>query len=102
VGLKGTNPSQAKWMDIEKVRAHYPHLFTNYYQTFGGPKASKWGGLIQEDPQVQKMLKNKSYWNQMKPIPLCPSRRANFSHIFTSSNIDRMRKLSHSDQIPKQ
>ena len=29
VGLKGTNPSQAKWMETEKVRAQYPHLFTH-------------------------------------------------------------------------
>jgi hypothetical protein len=29
VGLKGTNPSHAKWMETGKVRAQYPHLFTN-------------------------------------------------------------------------
>jgi hypothetical protein len=29
VGLKGTNPSQSRWMETEKVGAQYPHLFTN-------------------------------------------------------------------------
>jgi hypothetical protein len=29
VGLKGTNPSHANWMETGKVRAQYPHLFTN-------------------------------------------------------------------------
>jgi hypothetical protein len=29
VGLKGTNPSQVRWMETGKVRAQYPHLFTN-------------------------------------------------------------------------
>jgi hypothetical protein len=28
VGLKGTNPSQFKWMETEKLRKQYPHLFT--------------------------------------------------------------------------
>jgi hypothetical protein len=29
VGLKGTNPSQVKWMENGKMRTQYPHLFTN-------------------------------------------------------------------------
>jgi len=29
VGLKGQNPSQAKWLQIEKVRELYPHLLNN-------------------------------------------------------------------------
>jgi hypothetical protein len=58
--------------------------------------------MIQEAPQVQKMLKNESSRNQMKPIPLRPSHRADSGHIFTSSNGHRMRELSHSDHFPKQ
>jgi len=27
VGLKGTNPSKAKWIEEGKVREQYPHLF---------------------------------------------------------------------------
>jgi hypothetical protein len=26
VGLKGTNPSKAKWIEVGKVRELYPHL----------------------------------------------------------------------------
>jgi hypothetical protein len=58
--------------------------------------------MIQEAPQVQKMLKNESSRNRMKPIPLRLARRADSGHIFTSSNRHRMRKLSHSDRFPKQ
>ena len=29
VGLKGQKPSQAKWLQIEKVRELYPHLLNN-------------------------------------------------------------------------
>jgi hypothetical protein len=58
--------------------------------------------MIQEAPQVQKMLKNEHSWNQMKPIPLCLDRRIDSDHIFTSSNRHYMPKLSRSDQFPKQ
>ena len=29
VGLKGTNPSKAKWIKIGRVRELYPHLFVD-------------------------------------------------------------------------
>jgi len=29
VGIKGTNPSKAKWIEEGKVREQYPHLFNN-------------------------------------------------------------------------
>jgi len=28
VGLKGMNPSKARWMEIERVRELYPHLIS--------------------------------------------------------------------------
>jgi hypothetical protein len=43
------------------------------------------------------MLKNKITWNQMKLIPLHPSRRVDSGH---SSNGYCMRNLSHSDRFP--
>ena len=57
--------------------------------------------VIQEAPQAQKMLKNKSYWNWMKPTPLRPTRRVDSGHIFTFSNGLYMRELSHSDHFLK-
>jgi hypothetical protein len=57
--------------------------------------------VIQEDPQVQKMLKNKSSQNQTKPILLHLSRRVDSGHIFTSSNGHRMHNFLRFDQIPK-
>jgi hypothetical protein len=39
--------------------------------------------------------------NQTKLVPLCLSRRADFDHIIVSSNIHRMRNLSHSNQNSK-
>jgi len=48
------------------------------------------------------MLKNESAQNIMKPMPLRPSRLPDSNDIFTLSNGIRMRKLSRSDQKPKQ
>jgi hypothetical protein len=58
--------------------------------------------MIQEAPQAQKMLKNQSSQNWMKPIPLRPARRADSDSIFTFSNGRCMRELSYSDRFLKQ
>jgi hypothetical protein len=54
--------------------------------------------MIQEAPKAQKMLKNKSSQNWMKPIPLQPSRCADSGSIFTfskrSRRLPRLRKCS--------
>jgi hypothetical protein len=65
-------------------------------------KLPKWGGMIQEAPQAQKMLKNQSSQNWMKPTPLRPARSPDSGHIFTFSNGRCMRELSYSDRFPKQ
>jgi hypothetical protein len=46
--------------------------------------------------------KNKSSWNQMKPIPSHQDLHADSGHIFVSENVHRMQKLSRSDRFPKQ
>ena len=48
------------------------------------------------------MLKNESAQNLTKPILLHPSRLPDSGGIFSLSNWLRMRKLSRSDQKPKQ
>jgi hypothetical protein len=48
------------------------------------------------------MLKNESAQNPMKPTPLCSSCLLDSGGIFTLSNRLCMRKLSCSDQKPKQ
>ena len=40
VGLKGQKPSQAKWLQTEKVRELYPHLLNKLIVSFGVQKAS--------------------------------------------------------------
>jgi hypothetical protein len=50
----------------------------------------KYAWLIQEAPQVQKMLKNESSRNQMKSIPLRLDLHTYSDHIFTSSNGNHM------------
>jgi hypothetical protein len=65
-------------------------------------KLPKWGGMIQEAPQAQKMLKNQSSHNWMKPMPLRPARSPDSGHIFTFSNGRCMRELSYSDRFLKQ
>jgi len=58
--------------------------------------------MIQEAPKAQKMLKNKSSQNWMKPIPLRLAHRADSENIFTFSNRHCMRELSHSGHFLKQ
>jgi len=43
IGLKGSKPSSAIWIEIGQVRKLYPHLIDAYKPTFGGPKASSMG-----------------------------------------------------------
>jgi hypothetical protein len=65
-------------------------------------KLPKWGGMIQEATQAQKMLKNQSSHNWMKPIPLRPVRRDDSGSIFTFSNGRYMRELSYFAHFLKQ
>lgn len=45
IALKGSKPSNAKWIEIGQVRQLYPHLVDAWKPTFGGPKAFfQWEG----------------------------------------------------------
>jgi hypothetical protein len=75
------------WLEMDKLRELGRHRLR---------------GIIQEAPQAQKMLKNKSSHNLMKPVPLRLSRHVDSGSIFTFSNRLRMRDLSHSNHFLKQ
>jgi hypothetical protein len=62
VGIKGTNPRKAKWIETGRVRELYPHLQLIEI-SFWRSKSFQWGGVIQG---IKKMLKNQSAQNLSK------------------------------------
>ena len=53
IGLKGSKPSSAKWIEIRRVIKLYPHLVDAWKPTFGGRKAFLVGRPWSElDPQT--------------------------------------------------
>lgn len=51
VGLKGTNPSKAKWIEIGKVKELYPHFLENTTNLLGSKRL-----LVGRNDQVLKFL----------------------------------------------
>ena len=88
------NPRKASCMQIRRVREFYPHLIFSQKQTFGGPKASQWGGMIQEDLKYLKISLSK---NHMKPMPSQCAHLIESITVFGLSNRFRMKKLCPSE-----
>ena len=91
VGLKGMNPSKAKWIEVGRVRELYPHLHIDRDSLLEVQKLPN-GEVLLGD---QILLNFQSARNATKTVPLRPSCLPDSSAVNGSKNRHRMKKLSH-------
>ena len=89
VGLKDTNASKAKWIEIGKVRELYPHLSNNWKWAFGVQKLP----VGRSDQVLKIMLKNENFQNGVEPEWPRRSYHSEFGATHFAENQHRMQNI---------